>query len=210
MGGDANYLFSLSTILGPQPKQAMISGYVDLDMPEELSNLSIRASYVGPEDIHLNGNYFEFTVPAGWEGEITPIIPGYQFTPASFSLKDVTEDQMLDTFSGQLTDTDDPVIQGTVLDMLTREPRALQSVILLGPEGDILDTQLTDENGFYQFSIARGQAVTMAAPGLSLSIGETYQAWMNNVLAPLNCNIEVLPNSQTASLGCSILESAGN
>ena len=26
MGGDANYLFSLSTILGPQPKQAMISG----------------------------------------------------------------------------------------------------------------------------------------------------------------------------------------
>ncbi|MBL3657499.1 leucine-rich repeat domain-containing protein [Fulvivirga sediminis] len=99
---------TLKDFIGTYVGEYMISG-----------TISFASNEVGVEGVVLDGlinedvitdqnGYYEFSVPKGWSGTITPMLSGYTFTPSSMTYKEVNENWNFQSYiAEEVTGVDD-------------------------------------------------------------------------------------------------------
>lgn len=146
--------------------------------------IGIKVAFIGGQindSVFTNSDgIYTFTIPAGWSGIVTPIMPNYSFTPSNRSYTSVSQNWAQQDFTAALITS--YTISGSVR-LVTGAPLVGVRLWFIG--GTVNDSVFTNSDGIYTLTIPVGWS------------GSVYPYKANYTFSPLNLSYTNVQQNMT-------------
>ncbi len=130
----------------------------------------VAISYTGGSTTTDGWGYYSFEVTSGWSGTVTPSKTGYDFSPSSRSLSNVTSNQTDQNFLGT---TQMFTISGTITASPGSQPLFDTTVSYSG------GSTSTNSSGYYSFNVSYGWSGTVTPSRIGFSFNPPSRSYSN-------------------------------